>query len=558
MLRKRLLALLLSGVMMAAALSGCGGDKDSAAPDASGTPDTKLEPLTENLSGPISEEKITLTAMISENSQFNADLSNMAFFELLEEETNVHLEIERVSNQQWAEKLALKLASGNLPDIIGGQYFSVTSDDIARYGGTAFLALNDLIEDNAPNMKKILEENPAIKSAITSADGKIYGMFSYWNELEQNVGGPPFINKKWLDKLGLEMPETTEDLYNVLMAFKTQDPNGNGKNDEIPLSGMDKTLDDFLSKGIGGAFGFGYHMTGAGGINNAGGQYVDIKDGVVRFVPALDEYKEAMKYLNRLWEDGLIDPGIFTTDRPTYIAKTNVPVDEQTVGVGYGPLQEQNEFGYEGAEDYVPLIPVEGPNGDRGYTNQNQAVLQNCMIITTANKHPELTLRYLDRLYAPEWSLQVFEGPIGVAIEEVEDGRYQYMEPAAGQSVDEMRFTTSPISFPFYLPDELINSMFVPDPWVMENTWNNCRQFVPYLIEDPAPSMWPMEQSDAREVANMRMELENLIMIKRGEWITGRSDIEADWDSYVSELNNLGMERYVELYQKSYDFYKAQ
>lgn len=43
------------------------------------------------------------------------------------------------------------------------------------------------------------------------------------------------INKSWLEKLGLEVPKTWDDLTKVLTAFKNDDPNGNGEADEIPM-----------------------------------------------------------------------------------------------------------------------------------------------------------------------------------------------------------------------------------------------------------------------------------------------------------------------------------
>lgn len=136
------------------------------------------------------------------------------------------------------------MASGDLPDaIFNADYSDYELLKLAKDG--AIVPLNDLIENNMPNFKKVLEEAPEYKSMITAPDGNIYA-FPWIEELGsgkeriQAVDSMPWINVEWLKKLGLDMPTTTEELKEVLIAFKTKDPNGNGKADEIPLSFINK------------------------------------------------------------------------------------------------------------------------------------------------------------------------------------------------------------------------------------------------------------------------------------------------------------------------------
>lgn len=553
---RKLTALTLALCMTAALLAGC-SQKTSDTPQEQ-TPDqtpavdtTPPEPtanaLKENLTGPIVDEPITLTGFVYEHSQFNANHDDMAFWKNLSAETNINFEFERIPGQGWTEKLNLKLASGTLPDFIGGFYNSVTSDDIAKYANKAFLNFEDLLADNAPNLVALMEKDPQLVKVMRGLDGGMYGFPSVWTEVEQNVGGFPMINQAWLDKLGLKMPETTEDLYNTLVAFKTKDPNGNGKADEVPMSAMDKTLDSIIAKIVGGAFGFPYY----------GANFISIdQNGKAYFSPACDGYKEAIKYLERLYSEGLLDQEIFSIDRPTFVAKANQGRDNQTVGVGLGGIMEQNFYGLDSIDDYVPLIPVKGPNGDQGYTNQNESYLLNTFVITTANKYPAETVRLVDRLYAPEWSLQVFEGPIGTAIQLSSDGkRYEYMQPTGDLSIDQMRYQSAPVSMPYYLSDERMTELFVPDPLMMENCWDNCRQFTQYLIPEVNPAVWPMSTDDAKEVAQMKVELKNFVQTKRSEWIAGKTDIDAEWDSYLSTLESMGVDKYVAYHQAAYDVY---
>lgn len=505
----------------------------------------------DNLSGYIVDEPITLKGMVYEYSSFNADYDTMEFFELLSKDTNINFEWIRVSMQAWNEQVSLMLASGDLPDFIAGNYSCVSATDVAKYAGTAFYDFSGLLDEYAPNLTKIFAEREDIKKAMTAADGGMYGFPAIYTELEQDIGGMPFINVSWIEKLGLSYPETTEDLYNVLTAFKNGDPNGNGVADEIPMSAMDKTLDPVIARIISGAFGFPYF----------GDTMISTTlDGSVYFSPACDGYKEAMKYMNKLYAEGLLDPEIFSIDRATFIAKANQGRDRQTVGVGLGGIQEQNFFGADSLDDYDVLIPVVGPNGDRGYTSQNQSIMPNTFIITTANKYPEATVQLVDRCYNELWSLQAFEGPIGVTLEPTAEdpNRYQFIKSDEGLSLDQLRYTSAPVAWTYYLPQSKMDRLIVPDPLLMTNTWENCKKLQPYLMKEVNPVVWPMSEKDAKSVARLVTDIKNFVYEKRAAWISGAADIDAEWDAYIATLEGMGLSDYVSYYQNAFDTYNAE
>ena len=106
------------------------------------------------------------------------------------------------------------------------------------------------------------------------------------------------IRQDWLDKLGLDMPETLDDWYNVLKAFKTQDPNGNGKADEIPLTATFNVRDIYR-------FGeaFGLYRSG-----NAECRWDVDDEGKIYFKDTTEEFKKTLEFLNKLYAEGLLDP----------------------------------------------------------------------------------------------------------------------------------------------------------------------------------------------------------------------------------------------------------
>ena len=213
---KRFLASLLALQMaVCLLLSGCG-----AAPSNSSSGANKIAMNEEGL--PIVDEKVTFH-MVAPIDPAQAPFEEMAFFKELEERTNVHIEWELIPAADFAQKKNLILAGKDYPDAF---FMGIDENDIERYAPQGvFLELDDLIAQYCPRLTKIFEDYPIYKSVCTATNGKVYGLANAnAGSLYYNVD-QMFINKAWLDSLGLPIPETTDDLYNPLKAFKTQDPN---------------------------------------------------------------------------------------------------------------------------------------------------------------------------------------------------------------------------------------------------------------------------------------------------------------------------------------------
>src|SRR5699024_4473307 len=107
---------------------------------------------------------------------------------------------------------------------------------------------------------------------------------------------PLWYNGEWLDNLGVEeLPKTTDELYDLLVRFRDEDPNGNGKADEIPIS----------EEGIVSLRTF---TLGSFGIKYWG---IEQFDGEVRYSPATENYKAFLEYMKKLYDEKLLDPEIF-------------------------------------------------------------------------------------------------------------------------------------------------------------------------------------------------------------------------------------------------------
>lgn len=191
----------------------------------------------------------------------------------------------------YRQKINVTLASGDLPDII-----TVTAAQLKQ------LADADMIEDMTPYWDKYaadftreiysIEGDSVLNSAMF--DGKLMAIPNAEGSIES--AHFMWIRKDWLDKLGLSVPTTTEELLNVAEKFTTMDPDGNGENDTYALA-MTKDL-------YGGAMGLQGFFAGFHAYPNFWGE----KDGNIVYGSTQPEMKDALKALAEMYAKGQIDP----------------------------------------------------------------------------------------------------------------------------------------------------------------------------------------------------------------------------------------------------------
>ena len=253
------------------------------------------------------DEKVTLRVMIQSRAEMPSDLNMQEIHQRAEEIMNVHIEWIMVPADAWNEKKNLMLATGDLPDIIESK---INESDLTRYGpeGT-FVELTDLIAKYAHNINKLMDtEMPELRSFIAAPDGKVYSLFRVNSGPWMTSNGVGMMNMQWLKNLNLEVPKTLDEFTNVLRAFKTGDPNGNGIADEIPLSFYKRIFENF---GLGYIFSFFGLGIGGHPFNQT---FADVKDGKVICQGVQEEYRDAVRYLGQLYAEGLVDVEGFTLD----------------------------------------------------------------------------------------------------------------------------------------------------------------------------------------------------------------------------------------------------
>ena len=273
MKKKQVTAFLLAAVLgVSALMTGCGDSKKK-----------------EETAGKEGGSKEFTAFMFLSGTPFNEDWE---VWKEIEKETGVKLKgVVASSNSDYSTAFQNMVASGQLADIIACESTS-DLEKLGKDGG--MLPLNDLIDEHAPNIKKMLEEDPNFKYQTTAEDGNIYNI-----PLGKELQSSQFywIRQDWLDKLGLAVPTTVDELHDVLLAFKNNDPNGNGKADEIPLFDRSATSENEMGEYL-------------ALWDSSTGFYP--RDGKMAFEPITENYKLAVSNLANWYKEGLIDPEIFT------------------------------------------------------------------------------------------------------------------------------------------------------------------------------------------------------------------------------------------------------
>lgn len=522
--KKRILACLMAALLTGSVLSGCG----------------EKEPQ----SGDITEDgKVVLKAMFNVANTMTMEFDEMPVIQQIEEETGVDVQWEIVRTG-WEDQKQLVLAGGDLPDMFFGDRTLGSSDIIANKA--LFTDLSEYL-DQMPNVSAMFEEEPAMKNYVTTEEGSVYFLPSRM-PLRPKTLTCVFINQTWLDNLGLSMPTTTEELKAVLTAFKNEDPNGNGVQDEIPATMSGGGYDTNLPGYILGCFGINYNEF------STNGERLMVKDGNIHFVPVMEEYKEAVKYMTELFSEGLLDNECFTQDGSQYMAKM-ASTDPQVVGmsaawtIGAG-------VGTENIQDYTIIPPVKGPSGTQTYSANNFAIasISCCWVLSDSCTNKELAIKFVNAMYDPEMSAQLYFGSFGRSLEKQEDGRIKVLEsPDPTKDFDTYTWENGLGNMgPYYISKEYEKNI-IPNTWVTEKL-DYDKVYEPYI---PAPEdVYPVvvyTPEESSELSVLLTDINNIVSQKFSQWVSGEADIDAEWDSYVQSLEDVGLSRMMEIYNKYWE-----
>lgn len=552
---KKLLMLVSAVCITTTLLSGCSGtSKTTEGEKQQGAGNSKDSYLNLDSKLPIAKSPITMSMAVVRPSN-GAAADKMWYFKWVEKNANIKFNVTQIEASAWSDRSRIMFASNEVPDIF--LHTNMSNDDVMRYGQVekVFMPMNDLIEKYAPSIKKVFAEMPNIKAGATCPDGKIYGLPST-NITEQYSIQRPWINKVWLDSLGLKEPENLDDLYTVLKTFKEKDPNKNGKADEIPFGG---SWNEGMTERTVVLTALGFNQSNA----LAQGMSPCIKANKVVFAEADPLYSEYLKYMNKLFTEGLLDKDIFTQTDVQAKAKSaqnivGLAIDSAPYFVSPNKPEEYKAF--------KPIISKW--NDKRIWPDSLQNVTVGGFSISGKCKYPEAAIRLADLYYAEDMSYLFWIGPkkdsadaLGFGGWFVDDkGVRQWDWTADIKTPWDMTNQLNPINgpklginFDNVQPEKVFNVKFA----VAERdlAWKALldKDVMPYSSPVFPNLFFTQEQLERRNI--LKTTITDYCRTMEAKFITGAEPL-ANIDKYFAELKKLGIDEFTKIYQDGYDAFQ--
>ena len=549
---KQIIAAVLAAGM-ALSLTAC-GEKDSVELNTG-----ELQEVdTAELQFPL-KEKATLTGMISFPPNTESNPNNRTIFKRLQEKTNVEIEWTAIQGDQWGDKITLNMANPKtLTDFIFTAGFG--DSDLLKYADQGIIIpLEEYIDAYMPNLSAVFEKYPEYRTMSTDSEGHIWAL--PWIEqlgsgktAIQTIDNMSFINKKWLDFLGLEMPTTVDEFEQVLIAFRDHaselQAEFNIDGSIIPMScivndgGQDPCI---LINGFGEGYG-----------DADKGRHIAVTDDLKVICSATQQgFKDGIAWLHSLYEEGLIDPEAFTQEWSTYVSKGK--------SGRYGVCFSWDVANIDNLQDWVPLPALTADT--RNITPQNGSFTSGYdrgrCVVTAVAKNPALVCAWLDQMYDPFQSPQNNWGTYG------EDDDFDIFELGENENGEEMLKhaplgDASPVEVreaeavggPLAILDEYYGVYVTcPDDAQYRLDWIKDYYTPDMNTKYVYPNVF-MSQEDTEELSNLQADIQKTINANKSDWImNGFTD--ADWDKYLKDLDAYGLQDYLAIFQKYLDaFYE--
>lgn len=559
---------------MAVSLAACGkqaeetGNAGSAAnTENTGSADTQASSGTGsvevNETGyPITSEEITVTAAGPMPSGCE-DWSQLAVIDEYANRLGIRLDCDFYETD-WETQLTLKVAGDELPDMLIGCSMNVS--DVNEWGGEGYFLDLSQYMDLMPNLKAYFDQYPELEAYCTTSDGHIYGLPKLKVDMTDRLTRS-FINKQWLDNLGLSMPTSIDEYYDVLVAFKEQDANGNGDpDDEIPL---------LFTSDSGGYTALEKTLLDAYGIFTTDPNYVLQADesGKVELANINDTYKEYLKFMHRLYAEGLMEQEAFTITGDEITTKQQGDV-YGSFGCGSAPFVMANkDISYDA--NWMALSGMSSELHPKREASIASPVQNSILVAVNGNtEYPEALARFIDYFYTEEGMLSATKGYDGVTFDMVQDDLLgtevpEMRIPDGYTSGEEFRYKGAILNEALNLVEKNIDrqAMFESDREVLEKPefvekYGWAARVIDAFKSDDVTGVeaYPVVSYTSDEVEErgaVYKDITTYLKQARAQFITGELDLDKDWDTYVNTLNQMNLGRLLEIEQAAYDRYAA-
>ncbi|MEG1887644.1 MAG: extracellular solute-binding protein, partial [Oscillospiraceae bacterium] len=505
----------------------------------------------ENLEGntytkgfPYVKDPLTLNRMADTREGRPADWNEMRFSQVYSKATNINIEWTIVPQGSLQEKVKIMMAAGNYPDILCALGGTFSDSEVLTYGSKNVLwDCSQSLKTYAPNLFSMMKQDPSIRTSCIEDNGSMYSLpyiqtddaGHYWN-----------INKKWLDNLGLSVPQTTEELERALVAFKNNDPDGDGINNQIPFASYCYLPEMF------GPWGLYFEWNNSVMVDN---------NKKINYVFGMNEARSSILYWKNLKKQGLIDvPMVSST-----IAEFNKKLQTGKVGCFLWNLTSGVDcLDYDMLQDYASVsVPKASGISDSltaGVMRHSPSVTGRSSFIFNTCKNKEAALRWLDYFYSVDGNMfkayldvdykYLFKNADGTLYANVPDGTNLLAETPGSIIAGDYspRFTAafgkSPVP---KTPEQIYRSDYYKNA---QKTYSTA--YPKYL--------WPDICYTLDETKRLN-KYKSYLTFDSG-WYTvcamieGKSDVpdpSTSWNTWLNTLKKAGMDDYVAVQQEAYN-----
>lgn len=535
---KRLLSLALSFVLLAALMCACGQSKsgnDTKAPSATGEPAGKDSDATAQPEAPI---EFTMTYADNPTFPFNQD---WLVVKEAQKFLNAKITFEVIPYNDYQDKITLLLNSGSAPDVVS--YIAPSGPPYSTFALNGALVPVNKYQDHTPNFLAQVEKynlQEEVKK-LYLIDGNLYFLPSLYSAAFYDGG--PIIRADLLEKYGLETPTTYDELYDVMKVFKKHEPSS------YPLTSLvaARVLYRFTMPS------FGISL----GMNSSSSSYVLSYDYDKKeyFAGAIsDKFKEYLRYMSKLYAEGLLDPEFVNNPNDQWVAK--MTTGKSSVTWAYydqiGGIETNSTI--EGLK-LIMLPPLRGPAGAYTQPKSITGVGMAFPTTTTKRKDFERLVETVDKMcFSPEMARLFGQGVEGVTFDIVDgkikykdefvnspDGLYKSLQIKCGIGTDQLQLVWD-------LPTELLK-------------YDENYAAINKIVADMKgiQTLPPRPKFDADETEQqglLQQPLADMFEVWTTAFISGTKSIEKDWDTYVAEAKAKGIDEYLKLYndvlKKSY------
>lgn len=543
-MKKRIVTIVLAAALVLSSLTACGS---SSSDSSTGSSDSTVTETTETETGstetaeaesgyvytgeaPVTTDAdASLKILASTSNYTTVDIEHAEIVELVVEQSGVNVEWQLIDYNNYSDSVGPMLTTGNvdadiikLPDLDTNQTYLKSG---------LFVAIDEYF-DVMPNYSAWLDANPVIKASLTAADGHIY--YVPTTTVGHDYQPVMMINQVWLDKAGVDAPETLDEFVELLRYFRDNDMNGNGDTtDEIPMSMMAS----MLPYAFGPAFGLDLVSGFAGD-----------EDGTVYFAPAeTEKYYAYLEFVHSLYEEGLLEIEYTSLDRDQIVER----ISNDLTGITY-------DFSWQMSMLYSPSLPYYDGTADTAFVGVaplsgeyegfyvGRTEIGGVFGVNSSSDDIELACKFLDYAMSDACQDLYQWGIEGESWEYDASGERVFTEQASDN--DWLQQLGINPAFVYPAQQSVASTDALVADWHAEvNAWQY--QFV----VDPWPFIYSSDE-EAEVISTYYVDIETYVDENATQFITGTKSLDK-FDSYISGLDALNLSAVLEVKQAQYDRY---